>query len=105
FWGWVHSPGTINGMLAEMLAAGMNGHVAFGDHSAIYIEQQVIRWLAELLGFPRASGGVLVSSGSVANLTGLVVARDSLIRDASTHGMSGAAAPMLYASEQTHNSI
>ena len=88
-----------------MLAAGMNEHVTFGDHSGIYIEQQVIAWLAELLGFPKDSGGILVSSGSVANLTALVIARDSVIPGASHDGLSKARPPVLYASNQIHNSI
>ena len=34
FWGWVMGTGTPTGMLAEMLAAGMNSHVAGYDQSA-----------------------------------------------------------------------
>ena len=41
FWGWVMGNGTVTGMLAEMLAAAMNPNVGGGDHSAIYVEQQV----------------------------------------------------------------
>src|SRR5262245_19488694 len=42
FWGWVNGTGTPFGMLAEMLAAGMNSNVSFGDQAAVYVEQQVL---------------------------------------------------------------
>ncbi|NWJ48778.1 MAG: aminotransferase class V-fold PLP-dependent enzyme [Chloroflexi bacterium] len=76
FWGWVMGTGSPYAMLADMLASGMNSHVAGYDQSAAYVEEQVIRWLAELLGFPATSSGVLASGGTVANLLGLAVARN-----------------------------
>jgi glutamate/tyrosine decarboxylase-like PLP-dependent enzyme len=42
---------------------------------AIAAENQVIRWLADLAGFPEGAGGVFVSGGSAANLSALVTAR------------------------------
>ncbi len=42
---------------------------------AIAAENQAIRWLADLAGFPGAAGGVFVSGGSAANLSALVTAR------------------------------
>jgi hypothetical protein len=42
FWGWVMGTGTPAGMLAEMLAAGMNAHLAGFDQSASLIECEVI---------------------------------------------------------------
>ena len=46
FWGWVRGTGTPLAMMAEMLAAGMNCHVAGMDQSAALVERQVIRGLA-----------------------------------------------------------
>ena len=43
---------------------------------AIAAENQALRWLADLAGFPAAAGGVFVSGGSAANLSALVTARD-----------------------------
>ncbi len=77
FWGWVNGTGTPFGMLAEMLAAGMNPNVAFGDQSAVFVELQVLAWCKELLGYPAESSGMLVSGGSMANLIGLAVARNA----------------------------
>ena len=75
FWGWVMGNGTTTGMLADMLAAGMNPHLAGYDQSAAVIERQVLDWLKDLMGFPAASSGVLVSGGTEANINGLMSAR------------------------------
>ena len=75
FWGWVMGTGTPTGVLADMLAAAMNPHLAGYDQSAALIERQVIAWLVELMGFPAGASGVLVSGGTEANLNGLVSAR------------------------------
>ena len=44
FWGWVCGTGTATGMLADMLASGMNASPSFGEHASIYVEKQVINW-------------------------------------------------------------
>ncbi|MCE9623051.1 MAG: aminotransferase class V-fold PLP-dependent enzyme [Actinomycetia bacterium] len=43
---------------------------------AIAAENQALRWLADLAGFPASAGGVFVSGGSAANLSALVTARE-----------------------------
>ena len=43
---------------------------------AIAAENQALRWLSDLAGFPAEAGGVFVSGGSAANLSALVTARD-----------------------------
>jgi len=40
-----------------------------------YAENQALRWLADLAGMPAGAGGVFVSGGTAANLSGLVAAR------------------------------
>ncbi len=42
---------------------------------AIYAENQALRWIADLAGFPEEAGGTFVSGGSAGNLSGLVAAR------------------------------
>jgi glutamate/tyrosine decarboxylase-like PLP-dependent enzyme len=44
---------------------------------AIAAENQALRWLADLAGFPPEAGGVFVSGGSAANLSALVTARQA----------------------------
>jgi aromatic-L-amino-acid/L-tryptophan decarboxylase len=77
FWGWVIGTGTPLGVLADMLAATMNPNTAGGEQSATYVELQVLDWCKEMVGFPLQSSGLLVSGGSMANLVGLTVARNT----------------------------
>jgi aromatic-L-amino-acid/L-tryptophan decarboxylase len=81
FFGWVQGNGTPLGMMADMLAAAINPHLAGFDQAPALVERQVIDWLAELLGMPGASG-VLVTGGSMASTLGLAVARFAAMRDA-----------------------
>jgi aromatic-L-amino-acid/L-tryptophan decarboxylase len=63
-------------MLAAFASAVTNTSGAGGNYAAIYVEQAVIRWLAELVGFPEnSSDGVLLGGGSDANRHCLEVAR------------------------------
>lgn len=104
FWAWVQGTGTPFAMLAEMLAAGMNPNLGIGDHAAMYVENQVIDWCKEMLGFPVSASGLLVSGGSIANITGILVARnafDERIRKAGVRALPGQL--VLYASSETHS--
>jgi glutamate/tyrosine decarboxylase-like PLP-dependent enzyme len=42
---------------------------------AVFAENQALRWLSDLAGFPQSAGGVFVQGGTVGNLSALVVAR------------------------------
>lgn len=104
FWGWVMGNGTPTGMLAEMLAAGMNPHLAGYDQSAAIIERKVISWLAELMGYPASASGVLVSGGTAANLNGLLAARVAKAGwDIREHGVQGGPPLVVYGSVETHS--
>jgi len=75
FMGWVHGGGTPVGMLAEMLAAGLNSNLAGRNQVPLEVEQQVVRWVRQLFGFPETASGLFVTGTSVANLIGVLVAR------------------------------
>jgi aromatic-L-amino-acid decarboxylase len=79
FFGWVHGGGTPVGMLAEMLAAGLNSNLGGRDHAPIGCERQVIRWAAELLGLPSESSGLLVTGTSIANFMAVLIARTAAL--------------------------
>lgn len=79
FMGWVHGGGNPIGMLAELLAGGLNANLGGRDHAPIEIERQVIAWAREMLGFPEGASGVLVTGTSIANLIGVLVARSATL--------------------------
>jgi glutamate/tyrosine decarboxylase-like PLP-dependent enzyme len=104
FWGWVIGGGTPVGVLGDMLASAMNTNAGGFEQSSAYVEKQVIDWFKEVFGFPHEATGLLVTSGSAANLTGLVVGRDAILGDSVENGI-GAKRACVYASEQVHNSV
>ena len=89
--GWVHGGGTPVGMLAEMLAAGLNANLGGRDHAPIEVERQVIAWAAEMTGLPPETSGVLVTGTSIANLIGVLIARRAALGPAvRSAGLQGA---------------
>ena len=107
FWGWALGTGTITGALAEFLSASMNSNMGGGNHGAILVENQVINWIKELLGFQPSYSGILTSGCSAANLIGLVVARnvksDFDVRKRGLQKISSSL--VVYASQEIHSSI
>ena len=77
FWGWYMGNGTVFGALADLMASAMNSNLGGGNHVANLVEEQVIDWIKEMLGFPADASGLLVSGGSMANFVGLAVARNT----------------------------
>jgi len=74
-WGWVNGTGTAEGVISEMLAAAMNSNITSHDQSPIWVENQVLGWFKELFDLPEGAAGLLVSGGTMANLTALTSAR------------------------------
>jgi L-2,4-diaminobutyrate decarboxylase len=65
------------------LIVGASSTIAAGwidGAGAIWAENRTLRWIADLIGFPAAAGGVFVSGGSAGNLSALVTARDAAAR-------------------------
>jgi glutamate/tyrosine decarboxylase-like PLP-dependent enzyme len=75
FMGWVHGGGTPVGMLAEMLAAGLNANLGGRDQIPVEVERQVVAWVRELFRFPDTASGLFVTGTSMANLIAVLVAR------------------------------
>ena len=76
FIGWVHGGGTPVGVLAEMLAASLNANLGGRDHIPIEVERQIVRWMRAIFGFPESATGLFVTGASMANLIGVLIARD-----------------------------
>lgn len=61
---------------AALGAAGIFAGNWDGGAGAIHAENQVLRWLADLAGWDRRSGGVFVAGGTLGNLSALHAARN-----------------------------
>jgi glutamate/tyrosine decarboxylase-like PLP-dependent enzyme len=79
FMGWVNGGGTPVGMVAEMLAAGLNANLGGRDHIPVEVERQVTGWVRELFGFPEGASGLFVTGTSMANLIAVLIARDAAL--------------------------
>jgi glutamate/tyrosine decarboxylase-like PLP-dependent enzyme len=105
-WGWVRGTGTPLAMLADMLASGLNAHVAGGHQAPVVMEAACLRWLAELMGMPAESSGLLTTGATMANLIGLAVGRHAKAGyDIRKQGLQGCVHPQLlvYGSTETHS--
>ena len=105
FFSWVEGNGTPMGMMADMLASGMNPNVTIGNHMAMHIDRQVIDWCRQMMGMPETTSGMLVSGGSLANITALTVARNHFLEGTvRTKGMAQVGKQLVvYCSSETHN--
>jgi glutamate/tyrosine decarboxylase-like PLP-dependent enzyme len=79
FMGWVHGGGTPIGMLAEMLAAGLNANLGGRDHMPVEVERQIVAWTREMFGFPESASGLFLTGTSMANLLAVVIARNTAL--------------------------
>lgn len=107
FMGWVHGGGTPVGMLADMLAGGLNANVGGRDQMPLEVEAQVVRWMRELFAFPDSASGVFVTGTSMANYMGLLVALTAALGAGYRQTGLGerGAALVAYCSAATHNSV
>ena len=108
FYGFINASADPVGILADFVAAGMNPNCWGGDHAAVHVEQAVVRWISQMLGFPPSTEGILVSGGSMANFTALAVARRAMTPgNVREEGLAGPDAPRLtvYASDQVHSCV
>ncbi len=75
FMGWVHGAGTPVGMVAEIVAAGMNLNCGGRDHVGLEVEQQIVRWMSEAIGYPSGASGLFLTGSSMANFLAVTIAR------------------------------
>ena len=73
FFGWIAPSGLPSDPLAHAMVAVLNENVGAYRASpvGVTIEKTVIRWLADLVDFPTQSEGIVLSGGSMANMSGI----------------------------------
>ena len=70
---------------------------------AVYAENEALRWIADLAGFPSEAGGVFVSGGTAGNLSALIAARWKWRHDAD--GAHDRTRGLMIASQGAHSSV
>jgi glutamate/tyrosine decarboxylase-like PLP-dependent enzyme len=106
FFGYITSSAAPLGALGDLLAAAVNPNVGGWQLSpvATEIECQTIRWIAELIGYSRDAGGIMVSGGNMANIVAFFAARkaktDWEIREGGLG--TGGLGLRVYCSRETH---
>jgi aromatic-L-amino-acid decarboxylase len=100
FYAFVPGPSNYVSVLGDMLTS---AHNLFAGHwmassAATQLEINVIDWMMQLVGYPEPAGGMMVSGGSMANLSAVACAREARL------GGPDAKA-IIYCSDQTHSSM
>ncbi len=102
FMGYIPGGGLYHSALGDMLAAVANRYagVYFASPGAVRIENQCLKWMADLVGYPSTFGGYLSAGGSLANFTAVVTARDAC-------GIKADAIPrsVIYLTDHAHHCI
>lgn len=104
FYGWVMGNGFPMAFMADMLGSMLNPHMAGLNQSPRFVEEKVVDWFRQLMGFREGSSGLLLSGGSMANLTGLAVARHVKAGfDVNTDGLWDSPMLTVYCTPETHS--
>ena len=94
--------GIYHSALGDYLAAVSNKYsgVFFAGPGAVRMENLMVRWVADLVGYPAGAAGSIASGGSIATLTALVSAREA-------HALRAADYPaaVVYLTAQAHHCL
>jgi aromatic-L-amino-acid/L-tryptophan decarboxylase len=92
--------GLFHAALADLIADSINRYIGvwIAAPALAQLEANVLRWFADMIGYPREARGILTSGGSMANFTALVTARRSCLPE---NFLSGT----IYASDQVQHSV
>ena len=88
--------------LADYLGAVLNKYsgLSFASPGMVRMERMLLRWMADLVGYPATAAGDLTSGGSIASLVGIVTARQASGLKAKDFDKA-----VVYLSEQTHHAV
>ena len=100
--GYIPGGGIYYAALGDYLADVFNRYagIFFAGPGAVRMENQLIRWMNSIVGYPENAVGNLTSGGSLANLIGIVTARDEKNISSSQIPKS-----VIYLSKQVHHSV
>ena len=78
--GYIPGGGMYPCALGDFLADITNRYsgISYASPGAAKMEQELVKWMTGLVGFPSSAGGDLTSGGSIANLTAIVTARETM---------------------------
>ncbi len=100
--GYIPGGGIPAAAMGDYLAAITNRYAGnfFAGPGAVRMENAMVRWAAQLVGYEKGFGGSLTSGGSMANLTAIATARTA-------HGLKGMDLErcVVYLSQQAHHSV
>jgi L-2,4-diaminobutyrate decarboxylase len=79
----LHCPPLLPGIIGECVIGTLNQSMDSWDQStaATYVEEGMVKWLKETVGYPETSDGVFTSGGTQSNYMGLLLARDSFCQN------------------------
>ncbi len=102
FLGYIPGGGLYPSALGDFLAAVTNRYagIFFASPGAVRLENMLLSWMAEIVGYPSSTAGNLASGGSIAHLTGIVTARDAC--DIAATRVQTA---VVYLTTQTHHAV
>jgi L-2,4-diaminobutyrate decarboxylase len=101
FFGLIPSPVNENSYFGSIITSMFNVGTGswYQGSGPSTVEDTLIKWMAEQVGLPPSAGGVFVSGGTMANLTGVVTARDAMLK------FEHRPKAVIYASKETHVSV
>ena len=111
FFGFVNSGALPAALAVNWLSTAWEQHGGFmvSSPGSTLLEQVAMRWTIDLLGLPASATGSFVTGTTVAHMTALAAARDSLLAsvgwNVDTDGLFGAPAITVIASEESHPTL
>lgn len=100
--GYIPGGGIYHSALGDFLADVTNRYagVFFASPGAVRMENMLTSWMGDIIGYPSTAAGNLTSGGSIANLTGIVSARDAFNIKGKDLEKT-----VVYLTEQVHHSV
>ena len=100
--GYVPGGGLFSTAIGDYIAAVTNVYsgIFYAGPGAVRIENELIKWMCQLMGYPSTALGNLTSGGSIANLIAITTARDRLPLNPKDFGQA-----VIYLTSQTHHCV